>query len=265
MKLIIIGPRGKMGRFITEIAAERPEIEIVGGIGPAGRDYIGKDLGEVTMIGRPLGVPVTDDLEAIIDKCDVIIDFSTVESGLQVLEAAKKHGKALVCGSTGFSAEQREAFRAAAADIPVMLAANTSRLVNIMYKLLEITAKQTGDGMDVEILDMHDNTKLDAPSGTAKEMAEVIAEARGIDLAENAVFGREGRCPRETGTIGFHSLRGGDIPSSHTVYFVGTGERLEITHHSGSFKCFAAGAVDAAVFMASQPKGFYEIRETFGL
>lgn len=264
MKLLIVGPRGKMGKFITEIAASREEIQIVGGVAPAGRDYIGKDIGEVTMIGRPVGAPVVDDIEQVIDSCDVIIDFSTVENGMAVLDAARRHGKALVCGTTGFSEEQRQAFRDAAEDIPVMLAANTSRLVNIMYKLIQTAAEKAGD-VDVEILDMHDNTKLDAPSGTAKEIGEIVAEARGVNLEEEAVYGRSGRCPREKGTIGFHSLRGGDISSTHTVYFVGTGERLELTHHSNNYKCFAAGAVDAAVFMADQPKGFYGIQDTFGL
>jgi 4-hydroxy-tetrahydrodipicolinate reductase len=264
MKLIIVAPRGKMGKFITEIAAANDQIEIVGGVGPKGRDYIGRDIGEVAMIGKTVGAPVVDDIESIIDSCDVIIDFSTVENGMAVLDAARRHGKALVCGSTGFSPEQRQAFEDAAQDIPVMLAANTSRLVNIMYKLIQLAAEKAGD-VDVEILDMHDNTKLDAPSGTAKEIGEIVAEARGVNLEDEAVYGRSGRCPRQKGNIGFHSLRGGDIPSSHTVYFVGTGERLEITHHSGSFKCFAAGAVDAALWLAEQPKGSYVIQETFGL
>ena len=264
MKLIIVAPRGKMGKFITEIAAANDQIEIVGGVGPKGRDYIGRDIGEVAMIGKTVGAPVVDDIESIIDSCDVIIDFSTVENGMAVLDAARRHGKALVCGSTGFSPEQRQAVEDAAQDIPVKLAANTSRLVNIMYKLIQLAAEKAGD-VDVEILDMHDNTKLDAPSGTAKEIGEIVAEARGVNLEDEAVYGRSGRCPRQKGNIGFHSLRGGDIPSSHTVYFVGTGERLEITHHSGSFKCFAAGAVDAALWLAEQPKGSYVIQETFGL
>lgn len=264
MKLIIVGPHGKMGKFITEIAAERDGIEIIAGVGPEGRDYIGKDIGEVAMIGKTVGAPVVDDLESVIDQCDVIVDFSTVEMGMATLAAARKHGKALVCGSTGFSEEQKQAFADAATDIPVMLAANTSRLVNIMYKLIQTTAELAGD-VDVEILDMHDNTKLDAPSGTAKEIGELVAEARGEKLADEAVYGRSGRCPRQHGNIGFHSLRGGDIPSSHTTYFVGTSERLEITHHSGSFKSFAAGAVDAVLYIADKPKGNYTIQEVFGL
>ena len=156
-----------MGKFITEIASQREGIEIVAGVGPVGRDYIGKDIGEVAMLGKTIGAPVVDDLESVIDNCDVIIDFSTVEMGMRSLAAARAHGKALICGSTGFTPDQVKEFHDAAADIPVMLAANTSKLVNIMFKLIQEAAELSGD-VDVEILDMHDNTKLDAPSGTAK-------------------------------------------------------------------------------------------------
>lgn len=259
MKLVIVGPRGKMGRLITAIAAERADIEIVGGVGPAGRDYIGEDIGTVAMCGRQLGAPVYDDIEKIIDECDVVVDFSTVEQAMVVLDACRRHGKALVNGSTGFSAEQRQAFADAAFDIPVMLAANTSKMVNLTYRLLELAATSLGDSVDVEIVDYHDNTKLDSPSGTAKEMGEVIAKSTGKTLPDDARYGREGRCPRVPGEIGFHSVRGGDTPSSHTVLFFGDGERLEITHHTINWKCFARGAVDAAVFISKQPKGQYYI------
>ena len=137
MKLIVVGPRGKMGKFITEIASQREGIEIVAGVGPVGRDYIGKDIGEVAMLGKTIGAPVVDDLESVIDNCDVIIDFSTVEMGMRSLAAARAHGKALICGSTGFTPDQVKEFHDAAADIPVMLAANTSKLVNIMFKLIQ--------------------------------------------------------------------------------------------------------------------------------
>lgn len=265
MKLLIVGPRGKMGRLITEIAAERSEIEIVGGVCPPNRDYVGKDIGEVAMIGKKLNVPVVDNIENLIDKCDVVIDFATVEQGMRTLYSAIKHKKALVCGTTGFSNAQRAEFENAGKIIPVMLAANTSKLVNVMYKLIADAARLTGGDVDVEILDMHDNTKLDAPSGTAKEIGELVAEARGHKLDEIDRYGREGKCPRKHSEIAFHSIRGGDISSSHTTYFVGLGERLEITHHSQSFKCFASGAVDCAVFLADKPIGVYTVQDCFGL
>ncbi|MBR0374503.1 MAG: 4-hydroxy-tetrahydrodipicolinate reductase [Mogibacterium sp.] len=266
MKLLIVGPRGNMGKFITQIAAARETIEIIGGVAPAGRDYIGKDIGEVAMVGRTLGAPVVDDIEQLIDACDVIIDFSTVEQGMQVLAAARAHRKALICGTTGFSAEQKAAFAAAAEDIPVMLAANTSRLVNVMYKVIEMITRAAGDELDIEILDMHSASKLDAPSGTAHEMGEIVAEALGKDLNDIAVYGhRPGEGRREKGTVAFHSIRGADISSEHTVYFVGEGERIEITHRSPSFKCFAKGVVDCAEFLVNQPKGAYTVQDAFGL
>ena len=243
MKLIISAPRGKMGKLNTLIAAERPDIEIVGGLGPKGRDYIGEDLGKVASIGRDLGVKVYDDIEAIIDQCDCVLDFSTIELGMEILESCKKHGKALVCGTTGFSDEQRKAFADAGKVIPVMLAANTSKMVNVMSKLLADAAAALGETCDIEILDMHDKKKLDAPSGTAKEMAETLTKA-GARSVEH------------------HSTRGGDTPSSHIVYFFGNGERLEIAHHSINWKCFASGAVDACEWIVKQPIGSYVISDS---
>lgn len=266
MKLIISAPRGKMGRLITDIAAKRDGIEIVGGLGPAGREYIGEDIGKAAMIGYEVGAPVYDDIEKCIELCDCVVDFSTVEQGMLILEACKKHGKALVCGTTGFTAEQRQAFADAGKDIPVMLAANTSRMVNVMSKLLAQAAAALHETCDIEIVDYHDAKKLDAPSGTAKELGETIAHAIDVDLEEKAKYGRgPGRDPRGEKEIGFHSLRGGDTPSSHTVYFMGNGERLEITHHSINWKCFASGAVDAAQWLVEQPKGSYVISDCIEL
>lgn len=265
MKLIVIGPRGKMGRLITQAAADHPDIELVAGIGPKGRDYIGKDLGEIAMLGRTLNVPVTDDLASVIDNCDVIIDFSTKETGMAVLSCALRHKKALVCGTTGFSADEMAQFKEASLSIPLLYAANTSKLVNIMNKLLEIVTTAVGNEADIEILEMHDQWKKDAPSGTSKEMGEIMAHAMGKNLDDIAVYGRHGVCPREKGTIGYHSLRAGNIPSSHTVYFGFMGERLEITHHSYNWECFARGAVDCAVFLADQPAGWYTIQDVLHL
>lgn len=265
MKVIIIGPNGKMGRTITQVAAEREDLEIVGGIGPKGRDYIGQDLGQVARIGRDLGVSITDALAAVIGDCDAIIDFSTRETSLAVLSSAIVHEKALVCGTTGFSEEERAQFQTAGKTIPVMLAANTSKLVNVMNRLLEIATQLVGKETDIEIMDMHDHWKVDAPSGTAKEMGELIAHELGEELKEVAVYGREGVSPRKKGEIGFHSLRLGDVPSSHTVYFGGMGERLELTHHSYNWNCFANGACDAAVFLEDKVPGFYSFQEVLGL
>lgn len=264
-KVIVVGPKGKMGKLITQVIANRDDLELVAGVGPKGRDYIGCDLGSAAMVGRELGVPVVDDLESVIDKCDVIIDFSTKENGMEVLDLAIKYKKALVNGTTGFSAEEMQRFKDAANEIPMLYAANTSKLVNVMNKLLELVASTVGNELDIEILEMHDQWKKDAPSGTSKEMGEVMAHALGKELNEIKVHGREGVSPRVPGTIGYHSLRAGNIPSSHTVFFGGMGERLEITHHSYNWECFARGAVDCAAFLNGKEAGFYTIKDVLNL
>lgn len=265
MKVIVVGPRGKMGKLITQIAASRDDMELVAGVAPKGRDYIGKDLGQVAMIGSDLGVPVVDDLESVIDACDVIIDFSTKEMAMDVLDMAIAHKKGLVCGTTGFSPEEAQRFKDAAKEIPMLYAANTSKLVNVMNKLLELVATTVGEEADIEILEMHDQWKIDAPSGTSKEMGEIMAHAMGKELGDIAVHGRKGACPREKGTIGYHSLRAGNIPSSHTVYFGFMGERLEITHHSYNWECFARGACDCAAYLADKGPGYYTIKDVLHL
>ena len=156
-------------------------------------------------------------------------------------------------------------FEAAGKEIPMLYAANTSKLVNIMNKLLELVTTTLKDEIDIEILEMHDQWKKDAPSGTSKEMGEIMAHALGKELDEIAVYGREGESPRKPGTIGYHSLRAGNIPSSHTVFFGGMGERLEITHHSYNWECFARGACDCAAYLADKEPGFYSIKDVLNL
>lgn len=265
MKVIVIGPRGKMGRLITMAAASRDDMELVAGVAPKGRNYIGQDLGDVALTGSKLGVPVTDNLESVINLCDVIIDFSTKETAMEVLDLAIAHKKALVCGTTGFNQEEMLRFREASKVIPMLYAANTSKLVNIMNKLLELVTSTLKDEIDIEILEMHDQWKKDAPSGTSKEMGEIMARALGKELDEIAVYGREGASVRKPGSIGYHSLRAGNIPSSHTVFFGGMGERLEITHHSYNWECFARGACDCAAFLAGKEPGFYTIKDVLNL
>lgn len=265
MKVIVVGPRGKMGKLITQIAAGRDDMELVAGVAPKGREYVGRDLGQVAMTGYDLGSPVVDDLASVIDSCDVIIDFSTKEMAMEVLDLAIAHKKALVCGTTGFSAEEMQRFKDASAFIPMLYAANTSKLVNVMNKLLEVAASSIGEEADIEILEMHDQWKKDAPSGTSKEMGEIMARTMGKELEDIAVYGRHGVSPRENGTIGYHSLRAGNIPSSHTVFFGFMGERLEITHHSYNWECFARGACDCAAYLADKEPGFYTIRNVLNL
>ncbi|MEG1505329.1 MAG: 4-hydroxy-tetrahydrodipicolinate reductase [Lachnospiraceae bacterium] len=265
MKVIVMGPKGKMGRLITKAIVERDDLQIVGAVAPKGRDYIGKDVGQVAVVGSDLGVLVVDDLESIVETCDVIIDFSAKEIVGEVVRLARKYKKALVCGTTGFTEEEFAQFTEASQEIPCLYAANTSKMVNVMNKLLELVTGAVGEDADIEILEMHDQWKKDAPSGTSKEMGEIMAHAMGKELSEIAVYGREGVSPREKGTIGYHSLRAGNLPSSHTVYFGGMGERLEITHHAYNWECFARGACDCAAYLEGKPAGLYTVQDVLHL
>ncbi|AWI04943.1 4-hydroxy-tetrahydrodipicolinate reductase [Clostridium drakei] len=265
MNIIVTGPKGKMGKLIIKIANEMNELNIVGALAPKGRDYIGKDVGVVSAIGIEVGAVVVDNLESIINKTDVIIDYTTPECSMSIMEKALEYKKAVVCGTTGFSKEQYNRIVEISKSIPVVFAANTSMVVNLMYKLLKISTETIGNMSDIEIVEMHDRYKKDAPSGTSKEMGEIIAEALGKNLSDIAVFGREGEGARKEGTIGYHSLRAGDISSSHTVMFGLMGERLEITHHAHNWECFANGACKAALFLKEKAPGFYTVKDVLGL
>ncbi|WP_159721957.1 4-hydroxy-tetrahydrodipicolinate reductase [Enterococcus sp. CSURQ0835] len=263
MKVIIIGPHGNMGQWITRIANERKDFEIVGAVGPKGRDYIGQDLGQVARVGQDLKILVTDELEKVIMQGDVIIDFSTREMSLDVLRLAVAYQVPLVCGTTGFSSEEKARFTKAGEKIPVLLAANTSRFVYILRQLVAEATEQIGKQSDIEIVEMHDRWKKDAPSGTAEELGEVIAGKLGTDLAELAVYDRHQQTQRHEHEIGYHSLRLGNASSSHSVYFGGIGERLELTHHSYDFSSFAKGACDCAAFLVKQSVSNYTVEDVF--
>jgi 4-hydroxy-tetrahydrodipicolinate reductase len=265
MKIVVMAPKGKMGKLIVKLADITTGLELAGAVGPAGRDYIGQDAGTAAGIGRETGAKVYGSLEEIIDKADVVLDYTNPELSMQVMEIALSNGKAVVCGTTGFSEEQMERIRSISEQIPVVFAANTSMVVNLMYGLLKTAAETIGRMSDIEIIEMHDRYKKDAPSGTSKEMGQVIAEAMNGNLKELAVYGREGFGERVPGSIGYHSVRAGDISSSHTVMFGLLGERLEITHHAHNWECFANGACTAAKFLEGKPAGFYTVKDVLGV
>lgn len=265
MNLIVIGPKGKMGKLIVKVASSRQDMKLLYGIGPKGREYINKDLGIVCNLGEAIEATIVDNLENVIDECDVIIDYSNPSTSMAVLESSLKSNKAVVCGTTGFSADQLDRIKEISTKIPIVYAANTSRVVNLMYSLLEIAAKAIGNTADIEIIEMHDRNKKDAPSGTSKEMGEVIAKALDKSLKEIAVHGRQGEGARLPGTIGYHSIRAGDISSSHTVLFGLQGERLEITHHAHNWECFAEGACHAASFIYGKEPGLYTVKDVLNL
>ncbi len=265
MNLIVIGPKGKMGKLIVKVASSRHDMKLIYGIAPKGREYINKDLGLVCNIGQVISAKVVEELENVIDECDVIIDYSNPNTSMEVFESSLKSKKAVVCGTTGFSVDQLDRIKEISKEIPIVYASNTSRVVNLMYSLLEIAANAIGNNADIEIIEMHDRSKKDAPSGTSKEMGEVIAKALDKSLEEIAVHGRQGEGARVPGTIGYHSIRAGDISSSHTVMFGLQGERLEITHHAHNFECFAEGACDAASFIYGKEAGLYTVKDVLNL
>lgn len=249
VKIVVTAPRGHMDGLIVKAACERDDIQIVGGLGPTGRDYIGKDIGLSAGLGREIGALVYDDLEEIIDQCDLVVDFSRVELSMKVLEICKKHKKGLLCGTTGFSAEQEQLLLDAGKEIPMMKAANTSYVVNVMRKLLGTAAAALGDKAKIEIIEMHSESKLDAPSGTALELAEEMTEKSDKTMED----------------ITFHSVRAGDTPSSHKVLFGCMGEIMEISHHAYNWECYARGACDAVVYMAEHGTGLYTMEDVIGL
>jgi 4-hydroxy-tetrahydrodipicolinate reductase len=226
---------------------------------------IGKDAGELAGIGAA-GIQVVTDLAAVMDEFDVLIDFTRPDASLVFIEQCRRAGKKVVIGTTGYSDDQKAQINKAAEDIAIVLAPNFSVGVNLSLKLLEMAAKVMGDTTDIEIIEAHHRHKVDAPSGTALRMGEVIANTLGRDLKECAIYGREGNTgERDAKTIGFSTIRAGDIVGEHTVMFADDGERLEITHRASSRMTFANGAVRAAVWLADKDRGLYDMQDVLGL
>jgi len=236
------------------VATERP-----------GHELLGSDAGMVAGVGG-LGVAIIDELESAVDQFDVLIDFTSPQATLIHLDVCRRHGKSIVIGTTGFSDEQKQQISDAASDIGVVFAPNMSVGVNLCLKLLDMAARVLGDEVDIEVIEAHHRHKVDAPSGTALRMGEVVASALGRDLKDCAVYGREGITgARDRKTIGFETIRAGDIVGEHTVMFAAEGERVEITHKASSRMTFASGAVRAAGWVVSQAKGLYDMQDVLGL
>lgn len=263
MRIAVTAPRGKMGSLIVQAIAARPHLTLASVIAPPEREYIGQDAGLLCGVGKPLGVLVTDDWDAALEHADVLIDFSSVEAARIAVEQAIKHSVALICGTTGFSEVDRYLFVKASKVVPVLPAANTSRVVFLMKLLLELAAADLHKKADIEIIEMHGHDKADAPSGTSKELGRAICKATGQDWEKATVFGRKGHGQRMPGELGYHSLRAGDIASTHTVLFGLKGERLEITHHAHNLRCFAEGALDCAEFLEGKGPGIYSVADVF--
>jgi 4-hydroxy-tetrahydrodipicolinate reductase len=265
IKIAVTGAAGRMGGRIITAVKEAEGLELAGAVERTGHDLIGEDAGRVAGCGT-LDVSIVDSLEEALQNADVLIDFTFPEVTLANAEVCARLGKSLVVGSTGFTPEQRSQLEAFAKNIPVVLAPNMSVGVNLCFKILKDVAKTLGDAFDVEIVELHHNKKKDSPSGTAVRMGEVVAEALGRDYNKVANYHREGMCGERTKEeIGMQTVRGGDIVGEHTVYFIGMGERIEITHRAMSRDMFARGAVRAAGWLGGKPSGMYDMQDVLGL
>jgi len=256
VKVIVCGACGRMGTRIIEFLAQEQEIKLVGAIEVKGHRGLGSQVAPQ--------VKVTDNLEEIIERGEVVIDFTNPQASLKNLEVASRFKKAMVIGTTGHSEEEKKLVREKARNIPLLMAPNMSLGVNLLFKLVETVARVL-KGYDVEIVEAHHNKKKDAPSGTATKLAETIAQVLNLNLKQAAVYGREGMVgERKAREIGMHAVRAGDIVGEHTVIFAGTGERLELTHRAHSRDCFARGAVEASKWIVRQPPGFYDMQDFLG-
>ena len=260
----VLGAGGRMGRILIQAvheagyplaaAVERPESSL-----------IGTDAGELAGVGT-LGIKVVGDLQQVLADCDVVIDFTAPVATEQHLKLCRAAGVAMVIGTTGMSDAQKQMLDESATQAAVVYAANYSVGVNVSIKMLELAAKVFADTVDIEIIEAHHRHKVDAPSGTALMMGEAIADTLGRDLKKVAVYGREGHTgPRERETIGFETIRGGDIVGEHTVMFIGDGERVEVTHKATNRMNFASGAVRAAAWVVGKDAQKYDMKDVLGL
>ncbi len=264
IRIAIAGASGRMGRTLIEAVSRAEDAILAAALDQPGTPWIGKDAGE--FIGAPCGVFVSDDVEAALANADCLIDFTRPEGTLQHLAVCRRRGVNLAIGTTGFSPEGKQAIQEASSDIPIVFAPNMAIGVNAVFRLLDVAARILNEGYDVEVIEAHHRHKVDAPSGTALRMGEVVAAALGRDLSECAVYGREGHTgERPAAQIGFATVRGGDIVGDHTVLFAGTGERIEITHKSASRMPYASGALRAARFMQHKSSGLFDMQDVLGL
>ena len=263
-KIAVAGASGRMGHMLIEAIRGADGCVLGGALDMAGSPAVGQDAS--AFLGHPSGVVITADLRAGLANVRTLIDFTRPEGTLAHLKVCRELGVSAVIGTTGFSEAQKAEIAAAANDIAIVMAPNMSVGVNVTLKLLEMAAKALSTGYDIEIVEAHHRHKVDAPSGTALKMGEVIAHALGRDLKDCAVYGRYGVTgERDPSTIGFASIRGGDIVGDHTVLFAGTGERIEITHKSASRSTYAQGSLRAVRYLHGKKPGLYDMFDVLGL
>ncbi len=263
LNIAIAGASGRMGKILIEAVTAAPDMHLYAALDRAGSPSLAHDAGE--SLGVASGVNIGDDLGAI-KGANALIDFTRPEATLRHIEACLAHGVPMVIGTTGFDAAGKAAIAEAAKRIPIVFAPNMSVGVNLVFKLLDVASRILNEGYDIEIIEAHHRHKVDAPSGTALRMGEVIANALGRDLKECAVYGREGVTgERQPSTIGFATVRGGDIVGDHTALYATVGERIEISHKASSRMTFALGALRASRFLQGRDSGLYDMQDVLGL
>ena len=264
LRVAVAGASGRMGRMLIEAVAGASDLALAGALEMAGSPALGHDA--TAFLGGASGVRITADLRAGLADAQVLIDFTRPEGTLAHLQVCSERGVKAVIGTTGFSPAQKAAIAAHAQRVAVMLAPNMSVGINVVIKLLGVAARALSEGYDIEVIEAHHRHKVDAPSGTALQLGEVLAAALGRELKDCAVYARQGVTgERDPSSIGFATVRGGDIVGDHTVLFAGTGERIEITHKAGSRSTFAQGALRAARFLASKDTGLFDMNDVLGL
>jgi len=265
INVIVCGGCGKMGSTLARLVHQNEDMKLVGIIESPSHPKKGKDWGIAVGLGET-GIIIKDNLEEIIRNTDQVIEFTNPQVSIQHLEIVSKYKKAIIVGTTGFSPEEIGKIKNLARDIPFLLSPNMSLGVNLLFKLATEVATALGDDYDIEIMEAHHRFKKDAPSGTAKKLAQEIARAKNINLNEVVIYGREGMIgERKRGEIGIHSIRSGDITGEHTVMFTALGERLELTHKAHSRDTFAYGTIQAIKFLEGKAAGFYEMKDVLNI
>jgi 4-hydroxy-tetrahydrodipicolinate reductase len=264
INIAIAGSGGRMGRALIDAVLQAKDLRLAAALEHPQSPFLGKDAGE--LVGAPCGVKVRADAAAALAGAQVLIDFTRPEGTLEHLAACRRHGVKMVIGTTGFEDAGKQAIAAAAGGLAIVFAPNMSVGTNVVFKLLDVAARALKDGYDIEIIEAHHRHKVDAPSGTALRMGEVVAAATGRDLKKNGVFAREGVTgERDPDAIGFATVRGGDIVGDHTVLFAGTGERVEVSVKAGSRATYAEGALRAARFLMGKKSGLFDMHDVLGL
>ncbi|WP_114637594.1 4-hydroxy-tetrahydrodipicolinate reductase [Polynucleobacter necessarius] len=272
MKIAIAGATGRMGKMLIEAVLNSTDAQLVGALEHSSCSQLGEDAG--AFLGKKTGVLISSDVAQVLNNSEFLIDFTRPEGTMSHLAVAEKMGTKTIIGTTGLSPDQMNSLKNASAKLAIVFAPNMSVGVNVTFKLLEIAAKMLNQGYDIEIIEAHHKHKVDAPSGTALKMGEVIADALGEKLDDVAVYAREGHTgyareghtgERKEGSIGFATIRGGDIVGDHTVLFAGDGERIEISHKSSSRQSYAQGSLRAARFLQNQSNGLFDMQDVLGL